>query len=51
METALVVAIIRRTKLKAAEERLHAIGVRGITVKTAKGFSGHAISHDILGHI
>ncbi len=49
MKLALVVAIIRRAKLKAAEERLHAIGVRGITVISAKGFGEHGLPHDILG--
>lgn len=49
MELALVVAIIRGEKLAPTEKRLHAIGVRGITVIKAKGFGEHALPQDILG--
>lgn len=49
MELSLVVAIIRSHKLGAAEQALHAIGVRGITVIKAKGFGEHSLPHDILG--
>ena len=49
MELTLVVAIIRSDKLAAAEKKLHEIGVRGITVITAKGFGEHSLAHDILG--
>jgi nitrogen regulatory protein PII len=49
MELSLVVAIIRRDALEAAEKRLHEIGVRGITVISAKGFGDRSLPHDILG--
>ena len=49
MEFSLVVAIIHRDKLEAAEKRLHEIGVRGITVIKAKGFGEQSLPHDILG--
>ena len=42
MECVLVVAILRRTSLEAAEERLREIGVRGITVTKARGYGAHA---------
>lgn len=49
MELALVVAIIRSDKLSAAEEKLHEIGVRGITVIRARGFGEHSPAHDLMG--
>jgi nitrogen regulatory protein P-II 1 len=49
MELALVVAIIRNDNLPAAEEKLHEVGVRGITVTRARGFSEHSPAHDLLG--
>lgn len=42
MENVLVVAILRRTSLEAAERRLHEIGVRAITVTKARGYGEHA---------
>jgi nitrogen regulatory protein P-II 1 len=41
MESVLVVAILRRTALEAAEKGLQAIGVRGITVTRARGYGEH----------
>lgn len=41
MECVLVVAILRRTALEAAEKGLQAIGVRGITVTRARGYGEH----------
>lgn len=41
MESVLVVAILRRTALEAAERGLQAIGVRGITVTRARGYGEH----------
>lgn len=49
MELTLVVAIIRSDKLSAAEEKLHEIGVRGITVIRARGFGEHSPAHDLMG--
>jgi len=51
MALALVVAIIQGHRLGAVEERLHDIGVRGITVVPARGFGEHALRHDIRGHL
>ena len=42
MESVLVVAILRRTALEAAEKRLQEIGVRAITVTKARGYGEHA---------
>lgn len=42
MECVLVVAILRRTSLEAAEKRLQEIGVRDITVTKARGYGEHA---------
>lgn len=42
MESVLVVAILRRTALEAAEKGLQGIGVRGITVTRARGYGEHA---------
>lgn len=51
MELSLVVAIIHRDKLTAAERRLREIGVRGITVINAKGFGEQSLREDVLGHV
>ncbi len=42
MEYVLVVTILRRTSLEAAEKRLQHIGVRHITVTKARGYGEHA---------
>lgn len=42
MECVLVVAILRRSSLEAAEKRLQHIGVRDITVTKARGYGEHA---------
>ena len=42
MECVLVVAILRRTSLEAAEKRLQEVGVRDITVTKARGYGEHA---------
>ena len=49
MELALVVAVVRKEALGLTERKLHAIGVRGITVIKAKGFGERSLPHDILG--
>jgi nitrogen regulatory protein P-II 1 len=51
MDRALVVAIIRRTALEAAENKLQQIGVRGFTVIAVRGRGEvFAPGHDFLAH-